>query len=257
MKKLTINLTLCFILFISYNCKSDSSSDNENNNTLSENPTTLGSDTIKINVTGTTASVAVGLTVINENTKNKVDSFTFKIKPDGEKADSNGSYTKTITGLTSGNTYTIMVLSDANDNSIADTTDVGQTITGITTGSTKTFDSLKTLSTLNASAGTDTSLKGSRPVCMISSFDYSSNDINNMSSIGSLGVIVLIYDTSGNASPNPVYLPPGSYNNIFCVVDNGDKVVNTGDKYQIISGPTVLVDGDDSKTFTIGDWTTL
>lgn len=71
-------------------------------------------------------------------------------------------------------------------------------------------------------------------------------------------LFIISYNNSGSPSVIPKYLPPGSYGNILCFIDmDGDNIIDSNDKYQIVSGPTILTLDDDSKSFSISSWSTL
>ncbi len=216
-----------------------------------------GATTLTVQVTGATASRAISLRVVNESTRRAVSGFNFDFTPTGDKADASGNYSKTVTGLTSGVNYTIVVRSDVNNNNEQDTNDTGQVLTGVQPGATANFNNLQTLSTLGANAATDAALANKNAGCTLGRQDYQSGDLTAGTAIGYVGSVALLYNASGVPTILAGYLPPGSYGNIMCAIDvNGNDTTDAGDRYQFISGPITLPAGNDSTTFTIGAWST-
>ena len=228
----------------------------DNGGTDIDGCTNLCQSAIYVTVTGAAANKQIAMSVIEEDTKNKIYYLFFD--PDtGEYADAAGVFTKNITGLTTGYTYSIMVKSDVDGGSFVDTNDSGKLMTGVTAESVVTLDILQALSTMAPSAATDLSLADKMAFCFTSTVDYAVADLMN-DELGILGRFLLIYNNDGTLFlEQPDNMPPGTYGNILCIADmDGNMETSAGDKYQIINGPFTLTVGDDTKTFTIGAWQT-
>jgi hypothetical protein len=215
------------------------------------------SASISINVSGAAANNLIALSVINENTRRSVSGYNFDFTSGGDKADATGQYTKTVTGLTAEITYTIVVRSDVNGDILQDTNDKGQILTGITSGSTASLTNLQVLSTLGATASTNAALASKTAGCTLYNQNYQAGDLTAGTSIGYAGAVAIFYNGAGVPTISAGHFPPGTYSNIMCAIDmNGNQVMDAGDKYQFVIGPTNLPAGDDSTTFAVGAWST-
>lgn len=216
-----------------------------------------GATTLTINVTGATANRAIALSVYNEATRRAVTGFNFDFSPTGDKADAAGNYSKTVSGLTAGNTYAVVVRSDVNGDDTQDTNDKGQIVTGVSPGATVAMNNLQVLSTLGATASTDAALANKNAGCVVGKQAYQASDLTAGTSIGYAGAVAILYNGSGVPTVLAGHFPPGTYSNVLCAIDmNGNDTTDAGDKYQFIAGPIVLPAGNDSTTFTIGTWST-
>jgi len=216
-----------------------------------------GSATFRVNVSGAAANKLIALSVINESTRRMVSGFNFDFTSGGDATNGSGDYSKVITGLTSGTTYTIVVRSDVNGNMVQDTNDTGQLVTGVSPGSTQALSSLQVLSTLSPTAPTDATVASKTAGCVLGTQNFQTSDLTAGTAAGYAGAVAVTYNASGVGTITAGYFVPNTYQNVMCAIDmNGNNITDSGDKYQFVAGPITLPAGNDATTFAIGAWST-
>lgn len=231
-------------------------SDSGNDSTPAGDPG-ISSDTISLKASTGQANGYIDLKVVDEMTKMVVSALSIDISPTTDKTDGNGGYAKLLTGLVPGNTYSIMILVDTDNDVVIDATDIGQMVTGISTGTEVNLNSLQTLKRIDVTGSTDIAMANKIVDCGIGRFNYTTQYFPDIITPGYLTFAGVTYSGTGQTSPYYYgYLPVGTYGNIFCMADmDNSNNFSLGDKYQFIPGPVVISAGDTVKTYSLGAWT--